>query len=960
MSIDVQKNISQLVKNQFPDFYKEEGELFIAFVKAYYEWLETKEWDNTENVSPVLHHARNLTNYRDIDATLDEFILSFKNKYLSNIQFNIATNKKLFIKNALEFYRAKGSERAVDLFFKLVYGLEARVYQPSSDLFRLSDNEWTNERYLELLPDPANINFVGKQVFGSISGASAFGEKLIRIKRDSLYIEVLYLSGLNGNFETDEIVFAIDDVELGATEYRNTVIGSLSSFEIRASDVGFIVGEEVYVSDGKGKKGTAVVTAVRNAVGIVDFTLIEGGWGYTNDAQVIGSERTLRFDELFFTNDDYYYQTLPFERFKLIYQDLHRFYLDTANTDSTAAALELNIGTTLYLTANDGIDANVVFEGVLVDKSSADNYLVVNYTKANYANNEYGDVIDDDDRVLANTEIGLIFKSNTEYFALDSGTSGVDVSVEANVIAVSNTFTLEYTTDLLLPLSSGNFLVQKNDYGHIYARVEVANTFANNISGQTYVNAVRKSGSFRTNRPFYLDGNASEDNEFEIIKLSNVAIGLIAGTGSEDLPFKTLANTYSSNSEMQSYAPGNANNKTSTYTTEAAFNLSTFTEQQTQFYYETTDRNGGPLLINTIPLDTVISETANIDISAPGNSEIDWIHSGNTIIYNTTTLEDALNYTNEGIEISSIDSIVVTNPGEGYGDNPFFVVYDPLTSHIDRHDFYIRYYDEGDDQNLLKTFRIGEKIIVRGSEETKEARIYDFNIQTREIFARRLNWTSLKDDYIDGANGYINFFTSDDFKIGDTITGETSGVSVVAEVVDETRMLDGPGINSEVESIALSGTGFATRLQILNSGFGYFGKNYNNAADVYEQGESLVLASSNDPNKTISVKGYLGQNGVAPGSHPNRRSFLSSDKYIADNDFYQEYSYQVLAALPFSKYKQTLVEVLHVAGSKPFGGYVGTSEASIDITPTDTINLYDIKQYGLFVNQNTFYSANVA
>ena len=35
------KTVSQLVENQFPSFYKEDGPGFVAFVKAYYEFLET-------------------------------------------------------------------------------------------------------------------------------------------------------------------------------------------------------------------------------------------------------------------------------------------------------------------------------------------------------------------------------------------------------------------------------------------------------------------------------------------------------------------------------------------------------------------------------------------------------------------------------------------------------------------------------------------------------------------------------------------------------------------------------------------------------------------------------------------------------------------------------------------------------------------------------------------------------
>src|SRR6056300_460625 len=117
---DIEKYISHYVQDMFPSFYKDEGALFITFVKAYYEWLE--------NNDQALYESRRLPDYRDIDKTLDQFIIDFKNKYLPNIQFNVATNKELFIKNSLDFYRAKGTERAIDLYFKLIYGLEAKVY----------------------------------------------------------------------------------------------------------------------------------------------------------------------------------------------------------------------------------------------------------------------------------------------------------------------------------------------------------------------------------------------------------------------------------------------------------------------------------------------------------------------------------------------------------------------------------------------------------------------------------------------------------------------------------------------------------------------------------------------------------------------------------------------------------------------------------------------------------------
>ena len=39
--MSVEGKLSSLVENQFPAFYKEEGPKFLAFIKAYYQYLET-------------------------------------------------------------------------------------------------------------------------------------------------------------------------------------------------------------------------------------------------------------------------------------------------------------------------------------------------------------------------------------------------------------------------------------------------------------------------------------------------------------------------------------------------------------------------------------------------------------------------------------------------------------------------------------------------------------------------------------------------------------------------------------------------------------------------------------------------------------------------------------------------------------------------------------------------------
>ena len=44
---DIETKISTFVENMFPQFYREDGENFVLFVKAYYEWLEQNHQELT-------------------------------------------------------------------------------------------------------------------------------------------------------------------------------------------------------------------------------------------------------------------------------------------------------------------------------------------------------------------------------------------------------------------------------------------------------------------------------------------------------------------------------------------------------------------------------------------------------------------------------------------------------------------------------------------------------------------------------------------------------------------------------------------------------------------------------------------------------------------------------------------------------------------------------------------------
>jgi hypothetical protein len=66
----IEKKISNFIQSQFPAHYRDNGPVLVAFVTEYYKWLESQ--------NQTLYHTRRILEYKDIDTTVDQFIIYFK------------------------------------------------------------------------------------------------------------------------------------------------------------------------------------------------------------------------------------------------------------------------------------------------------------------------------------------------------------------------------------------------------------------------------------------------------------------------------------------------------------------------------------------------------------------------------------------------------------------------------------------------------------------------------------------------------------------------------------------------------------------------------------------------------------------------------------------------------------------------------------------------------------------
>lgn len=288
MEFSIQEKISNFVEQQFPSFYNEEGPNFILFVKAYYEWLE-------ETGNPIAE-GRQLFNYRDIDNTIENFLIFYQKKYLYGIPFNVIINKRYLLKHILDVYRSKSSIQGYKLLFRLIYNEDVDVYIPSDDMLRASDGIWKEPKYVEIYGGQNLSSLIGKRIVGASSRTKANVEDYTREIVNGKIISSFYLSNISpkgGIFAIGEYLHDeqdIDSDELDEILSRSPkVIGSLGNIEIINGGANFVVGDVLKIVHrdpetgnivSEGIEGEAKVVSISRKLGAVSFSVANTGFGF--------------------------------------------------------------------------------------------------------------------------------------------------------------------------------------------------------------------------------------------------------------------------------------------------------------------------------------------------------------------------------------------------------------------------------------------------------------------------------------------------------------------------------------------------------------------------------------------------------------------------------------------------------------------------------------------------------
>lgn len=803
---DIQEKISPLIKSLFPSFYLDEGQEFVAFIEAYYEWLEenhqlldvvsntgievgdtvtqanttgsvisvqgnnvlvsvnnfdafrcnvlcdelipitTSSGGNTFVLTQLkinpLYYARKLFDIRDVDKTLDEFIVHFKEKYLKNIEFDTNTNKRLLVKNSFDLYRSKGTERSIDLFFKLVFGAQATVYYPGDDIMRLSSAEFYTPKYIEITPSPRNVGLVGKQITGSSSGATAFVEKFVKRRVKDGFVYVLEISNPAGEFVNGELL-------------RNTtvfsdlpkVVGSLNGLTVISGSSLFAVGDIVTFVSQRGAEGRGRISAISNKTGIVDFELFDGGWGYTVSSpsgdlsqdelsqrtQSIISQKVLTLANVVTSNSIAGFVisgggTGYSNADTITVQSAYTNCSATINTNGSGVITNIHISNhgagfftsspTVTITTSTGTSANIQATTKAFDtyfkyfEKATQRLANVVYTNAPHANvfaegqsihignsstnvafgTIIGNAVGTTTNGISNGQLTISISNNGSFGTSNTIFLSSNVSVTANVNAITNTSAtatvmgLPYTANLNLTAITGTFPIAAEVFQLNAENVEVANgiivdTFISQGSGIIEIGDLH--GVFKQSNTLPLKIRSSAT--IATITDVTLTVGLyeIANTfiqGSAHPPIFTTNTATIANVISISAGSG------------ASFKVSAITESETVFL-NTDLLNGNGTFTNnanqsfmTIPINNL---EYGFEKAPAGNND--------SIIFDCLTFDS--------FTIGTIATLSEINPGADYTVDPYVLVRQPGLSNFNRSDYIIEF------NNAVGTFVVGERIL---------------------------------------------------------------------------------------------------------------------------------------------------------------------------------------------------------------------------------------------------------
>ena len=241
--------------------------------------------------NPVTN-IQELLNFRDPDKAISNFLTKFRNEFLNTLPETLDSNidKRKLIKNIKSVYRAKGTARGHEVFFRFLFNLDSEIFYPREQMLRVSDGQFDTKKVLRAIGTVGNTSdLIGRTITGQTSGATAIVENVFKFQIGANEVTEFILNNdtITGTFVTSEEIRGTS-TDTSDTFIKSTVTGIPNIVSI-TNDGGLLSPDDAITLTGAGQSAIIQVDNVGSGK-ITEILIDDAGTGYA-----IG-------DDLTFTN----------------------------------------------------------------------------------------------------------------------------------------------------------------------------------------------------------------------------------------------------------------------------------------------------------------------------------------------------------------------------------------------------------------------------------------------------------------------------------------------------------------------------------------------------------------------------------------------------------------------------------------------------------------------------------
>ena len=270
------------VDSQLPEFVRSDHQKFVQFLKTYYDWMDIK--GNTA------YETKRIKQYADIDSSTAEFEELLHRQFLVYVPRFLLANKPQVLKHIRDFYRAKGTEKSFQFFFRALYNSPAEFYYPRKDILKVSDGKYIRHRSIRIELISGNAKAIqGSIVSGLTTTTSCYVDRCMTLVTEGGTYYELFLnrSSITGNFSLNETIQGKD--KSGNVLYTAKIVPVLSKIDVVQDTTtgnpkagsAYQYGDEFLIENDSGRLGKIKVSSVNSDGSIKKLSISDFGVNYS-------------------------------------------------------------------------------------------------------------------------------------------------------------------------------------------------------------------------------------------------------------------------------------------------------------------------------------------------------------------------------------------------------------------------------------------------------------------------------------------------------------------------------------------------------------------------------------------------------------------------------------------------------------------------------------------------------